>query len=199
MKKLLKKEASKFTHKKTPIYYVTGVNSISTEEAIKKISPDLIIQCGAGILKENIFSIPPKGTLNVHHGIAPEMRGITSSFWGMYYGLNDYIGTTVHFIDRTLDTGVIILQKKTKIEKNSTFVETSFQTAVQGAKLLPKAIDLICSEYEIERKEIDSHYFSRVDYTLYNELKKNKFQKVKNADLNKTKKKLKSNLKIKLL
>lgn len=189
---LVKKEASKFPHRKKNIHYVKDVNSKSTEKKIKKLNPDLIIQSGAGILKENIFSIPSKGTLNVHHGIAPELRGIASSFWGMYYGLNEYIGTTVHFIDKTLDTGAVIIQKRTEISINSSFIETSFQTAIQGAKLLPYAVDLVLGEYEIEKKEIDSFYFSRVHYSNYNELKKSGFQKVKSADLSKTKKKIKS-------
>jgi methionyl-tRNA formyltransferase len=189
---LLKKEASKIPHKKKNIHYVKAVNSKSTEKKIKKLNPDLIIQCGAGIIKENIFSIPPKGTINIHHGIAPELRGIASSFWGMYYGLNEYIGTTVHFIDKTLDTGAVIVQKRTKVSVNSSFIETSFQTAIQGSKLLLDAVDIILGEYEIEEKEIDSFYFSRVHYSQYNELKKNGFQKVKNPDKTKTKKKIKS-------
>lgn len=189
---LLKKEAYEFPLKKKKIHHVTAVNSKSTEEKIKKLNPDLIIQCGAGILKENIFSIPTKGTINVHHGIAPELRGIASSFWGMYYGLNEYIGTTVHFIDKTLDTGAVIIQKRTEISKNSSFIETSFQTAIQGAKLLPDAVDLILDEYEVEKKEIDSFYFSRVHYSQYNDLKKNGFQKVKSPEISKTKKKFKS-------
>jgi len=189
---LVKKEASKFTIRKKTVHYVSGVNSKSTEKIIEKLNPDLIIQCGAGILKENIFSIPLKGTINLHHGIAPELRGIASSFWGMYYGLNEYIGATVHFIDKTLDTGAVILQKNTETAPNSSFVETYYQTAIQGAKLLPEAIDLILDQYEIEKKEIDSFYFSRVHYSHYNELKKNGFQKVKDPDLSKTKKKIKS-------
>ena len=76
--------------------------------------------------------------------------------------------------------------------KTSSFIETSFQTAIQGSKLLLDAVDLILGEYEIEEKEIDSFYFSRVHYSQYNELKKNGFQKVKNPDKTKTKKKIKS-------
>lgn len=189
---LVKKEASRFPNKKKTVHYVTEVNSKSTQETIENLNPDLIIQCGAGILKENIFSIPPKGTINLHHGIAPELRGIASTFWGMYYGLNEYIGATVHFIDKTLDTGAVIIQKKTETTSNSSFIETYFQTAIQGSKLLPEAIDLILDNNEIEKNEIDSFYFSRVHYSQYNELKKNGFKKVKDPDLSKTKKKPKS-------
>lgn len=194
VEKLLQKEVQKFPKYDSPTYFVNGVNSLETEETIKKLNPDLIIQCGAGILKENIFSIPKNGTLNVHHGIAPELRGIASTFWGMYYGLNECIGTTVHFIDEHLDTGVVISQKPTKTNKNSTYIETSFQTVLQGANLLPNAIDLISSGYQTDQKEVDSKYCSRVHYSQYNALKKNNFQKVKNFDDSKIKTKVKSKI-----
>lgn len=161
-------------------YYVKNVNSGTTEIIIRNLEPDILIQCGAGILKENIFSIPKMGSLNVHHGIAPELRGISSTFWAMYYGLHDYIGTTVHFVDKTLDTGAVIIQRKTNLPESFDYFEASFQTAMQGSILLPEAIKIIQENYSIIEKEVKSYYFSSVHYKKYCELKRNNFQRVEN-------------------
>jgi len=160
--------------------YVKDVNSTATEIIIRDLEPDLLIQCGAGILKENIYSIPKMGSLNVHHGIAPELRGVSSTFWAMYYGLHDYIGATVHFVDKTLDTGAVIIQRQTSLPKSFDYFEASFQTAMQGSILLPEAIKIIQEDYSITEKEVKSYYFSSVHYKKYWELKKNNFQRIEN-------------------
>jgi methionyl-tRNA formyltransferase len=170
---------------------VKDVNGFDTEKVIRDLKPDILIQCGAGILKENIFSIPKIGTLNVHHGIAPELRGISSTFWAMYYGLLEFIGTTVHFIDKTLDTGTVIIQKKTILPEKYDYVEAVFQTSVQGADLLPEAIRIVQNGYLIVEKEVKSFYFSSVNYQKYSELKRNNFRPVGNIDALKYKMKCK--------
>lgn len=158
--------------------YVKTVNEAETEKVIRELKPDILLQCGAGILKENIFSIPVLGTLNVHHGIAPELRGVSSVFWAMYHGFHEYIGTTVHFVDKTLDTGAVILQQRTELPEQFDYVEAVFQTAVQGAALLPRAIRTIQQEYTILETEVRSYYFSSVNYRRYQELRKNNFKPI---------------------
>ncbi len=156
--------------------FVKSVNGAETENIIWDLKPDLLFQCGAGILKANIFSIPPLGTLNIHHGIAPEIRGISSTFWAMYYGLYEYIGATIHFIDKNLDTGIVIIQRKTRLPEHFDYVEAVYQTAIQGAELLPEAIRIVQSSYPIVESEVKSFYFSSVNWSKYRELSKNNFK-----------------------
>ncbi|MDX9773995.1 MAG: formyltransferase family protein [Bacteroidales bacterium] len=156
--------------------FVKSINGIETENVLKDLKPDLIFQCGAGLLKANIFSLPPLGTLNIHHGIAPEIRGISSTFWSMYYGLNEFIGATVHFIDKNLDTGIVIVQRRTELPEYFDYVEAVYQTAIQGAELLPVAIRIVQSSCTIVESEVKSFYFSSVDWSKYRELSKNKYK-----------------------
>src|SRR5579872_2692004 len=109
--KRLKKEIPIIDNKEFKTGYASAVNDEMSEQFLKDTNPDLIIQAGAGILKQNIFSLATKATINLHHAIAPEVRGIESTFWCMYYGIKDKIGVTCHFIDATLDTGAIIKQQ----------------------------------------------------------------------------------------
>ncbi len=175
-------------------YVVSDVNGELTEKVIKDLKPDLMIQSGAGILKENIFSIPRLGTLNMHHGIAPELRGVSSAFWAMYYGLYEYIGVTVHFIDRTLDTGSVIIQQRTKLPQSFDYMEAVYQTSVQGAPLLPEAVRIIMGEHKIEENEVKSFYFSSVTSKKYLALKSNGFKPVEDPGSLPTKLKIKKQL-----
>jgi len=183
-------------------HYVKCVNGPENEPLIKKLNPDIILQAGAGILKSNIFSLAKKATINVHHGLAPEVRGMNSTFWCLYYGLTDLIGVTCHIIDKNLDTGDIVTQFKYKYTEGDSFIKIQEKLCKKGADLLIEAIDILEQDidFQKESEEVLSYYFSAVSRLDYNELKKNNFISVtqnKVSDL-KTKTKLKTITKPKL-
>ena len=86
------------------------INSPGTEQKIRKEGPDIIFVFGSSLLKENIFSIPKIGCINIHTGLVQYYRGVDSSFWALYDERPDRIGATVHFIDKSIDAGEIIFQ-----------------------------------------------------------------------------------------
>lgn len=87
------------------LHYAAGPNSAAAANLLKELRPDIMIQAGAGILRHQIFSIPRLGTLNLHHGIAPAIRGMNSIYWALWENRPDWLGSTVHFIDDGIDTG----------------------------------------------------------------------------------------------
>lgn len=179
--KRLKKETPRIDHAQFRTGYADAVNDVASEQFLKEIKPDLIIQAGAGILKENIFSIAP--TINLHHGIAPEIRGIESTFWCLYYGIKDKIGVTCHFIDATLDTGVIVKQQALNSSSN-TFADIQYENLLLGRQILVQAVDIIDKgNYNIHAAgEVVSYYFGLPGSAPYVELKKQNFQAVKNIN-----------------
>ena len=172
-------------------YECKSVNDNLSEEALSEIQPDIILQCGAGILKKNVFSLAKKGTINIHHGIAPEIRGMNSTFWCMYYGLHDLLGVTCHFIDEGLDTGAVIKQYFHTYKLEETFIEVQKDIIINGAKLLVDSISLLeeTSKFEFKQEIVDSYYFSRVENTDYCRLKATNFNTVESIINKKSKQK----------
>jgi hypothetical protein len=84
------------------------VNDGKSIQFLNEVKPDIIVQAGAGILKPETFTLAARATINLHHGTAPEIRGIESTFWCMFYGIKDKIGVTCHLVDETLDTGAVV-------------------------------------------------------------------------------------------
>lgn len=84
------------------------INSADVEQRIREFQPDVLLVCVAPILKPNIFSIAPHGTINVHHGLVPNYRGEHTLFWPLYYQEYDQVGVTVHYIDDGIDTGQVL-------------------------------------------------------------------------------------------
>jgi methionyl-tRNA formyltransferase len=181
------------------MHHVNSVNDSENEYLIKKLNPDVILQAGAGILKKNIFSLAKKATINVHHGLAPEVRGMNSTFWCLYYGLTDLIGVTCHIIDENLDTGDIITQFKYKYTKGDSFIKIQKNLCQEGAELLIEAIDILEQNvnFKKESKEVLSYYFSSISRLDYRKLKNNNFESVARNKINdlKTKKKQKTKIK----
>lgn len=88
------------------LYTAPGLNTEATARLLESLKPDVQVQIGAGILRERIFSVPRLGTLNLHHGIAPSIRGMHSIYWSVYERRAEWLGATVHKIDPGLDTGL---------------------------------------------------------------------------------------------
>lgn len=98
-----------------PYRFMTSSDQSGLVEWVKDLKPDIIVVFSMSqLLKENIFSIPKYGTINLHPAILPEYRGPNPDFW-QYYNMEMNPGVTVHYIDQGEDTGDIIFQERTHI------------------------------------------------------------------------------------
>ena len=93
-----------------------SLHSNTTISKLKKVNPDIIIQNGAGILKSEIFSIAKIHTINLHHGIAPLIRGMSSVYWALWEQQSSWLGGTVHVINKGIDTGKILAYSRIKCD-----------------------------------------------------------------------------------
>lgn len=82
-------------------------------EMITDINPHVCFVFGAPLLKKNLYSIPVNGCINIHTGLVQYHRGVDSPYWAIQEGRPETIGTTLHYIDSSIDGGNIIAQKKT--------------------------------------------------------------------------------------
>jgi len=103
--------------KKLNVIRSTG-KSMITFNFVNKIKPDLIwVTDFKYIITENIFLIAPLGAVNIHPSLLPHYRGRASINWAIINGETKF-GLTAHFIDKNIDTGDIIRQKKITIKSN---------------------------------------------------------------------------------
>jgi len=85
-------------------------NSAKSIAQLKAWSPDLIIFAGGNILRKELLEVPRRGVLNIHLGLLPEIRGMSSPEWSLLNGVS--VGVTIHYIDSGIDTGAILLRSK---------------------------------------------------------------------------------------
>jgi methionyl-tRNA formyltransferase len=91
---------------------VHGTNSPQTLQALRELSPDVIVIGQTGILREPLLSIPRLGVLNGHPGVLPNFRGIDSFQWAMLNGEPHNVGATVHWVNAGVDAGPIVRSER---------------------------------------------------------------------------------------
>ncbi len=87
--------------------FVPDLHNESVLQQVCEHSPDVGLAYGSPILRPELFEIPRRGTLGIHHGKAPKYRGRKTTFWEI---MNDEpeAGVIIQKITSGLDTGSVI-------------------------------------------------------------------------------------------
>src|SRR5919206_516112 len=91
------------------------------------------------ILPDEFLRAPRRGCINVHFSLLPRYRGAAPANWAIINGDKE-TGVTTMFIEPTLDTGPILLQRKTEIGETETAPELMERLAEIGAGLLGETL-----------------------------------------------------------
>lgn len=78
---------------------------------LRSYKADLQVVVAFRMLPEVVWSMPRFGTFNVHAALLPQYRGAAPINWAIINGEKE-TGVTTFFLDKDIDTGRIILQKK---------------------------------------------------------------------------------------
>lgn len=87
------------------------------------------------ILPDEFLRAPRRGCINVHFSLLPLYRGAAPANWAIINGETE-TGVTTMFIEPALDTGPILLQRKTEIGATETAPELMQRLSEIGAPLL---------------------------------------------------------------
>jgi methionyl-tRNA formyltransferase len=139
-----KKRISRVLEKyNTPIIQLYGsINSKKSLEAIKSYHPDLLISiAGNQIFKQPLIDLAPKGCLNLHTALLPKYRGLLPSFWVLKNSETE-TGVSVFFVDKGIDSGPILVQKKILINNISQSQLIKLSKRI-GMDAIIEAIELI--------------------------------------------------------
>ena len=82
-------------------------------KSLKELNADLFIVVAFRMLPEDVWSIPPFGTFNLHASLLPKYRGAAPIHWTIING-ETKSGLTTFLLDRKIDTGGTLL----KVEHN---------------------------------------------------------------------------------
>lgn len=122
---------------------------------LKSVDADLFVVVAFRMLPKNVWSMPKKGTINLHASLLPSLRGAAPINWAIMNGLKE-TGITTFFINELIDTGEIIDQQKVKIGENMNCGELHDLLMEQGAELIMETISKITLNSVQTRKQEDN-------------------------------------------
>ncbi len=110
---------------------------------IRDLAPEVGVVVAYGhILKPDLLAIPPRGMVNVHPSLLPELRGAAPVEWAILNGL-EKTGVTIMQMGEGLDSGPILHQIPHRIPDDVTGGELSEHLAEMGAQALVEALQLL--------------------------------------------------------
>lgn len=89
-----------------PVAICKDQNATDSIARIRQWSPDLMVFTGGNILREQLLQVPRLGVINLHLGLLPEIRGMSSPEWSLLK--NVPVGVTVHYLDSGIDMGPVL-------------------------------------------------------------------------------------------
>ena len=107
---------------------------------LKSLKADLQAVVAFRMLPEQVWNMPPKGTINVHASLLPQYRGAAPINWAIINGEKE-TGVTTFKLQHEIDTGNILLQEKIEIGENETAGELHDRMKEIGAALLVRTIE----------------------------------------------------------
>ncbi len=162
-----------------PYLQPTTLKGFSLEEPVQV---GIVAQYGL-LIPESILSFPKHGLINTHTSLLPKYRGATPIQSALIHGETE-TGVTIMQMDKGLDTGPILLQKKINITATDTYetLDTALApVALEGlleavpayvaGTLLPTpqntADATTCREFTRDTGKIDWHKSAEEIYNLY--------------------------------
>jgi methionyl-tRNA formyltransferase len=110
--------------------------------ALRECAADCFFIVAFRILPEDIFRIPPRGSVNLHASLLPKYRGAAPINWALIRGERES-GVTTFFLKRKVDTGGVILQEHVSLHENMTAGQLHDMLADVGANVLVRTAQMI--------------------------------------------------------
>jgi len=136
-----------------PVFQPISLKDPKFIATLQKLNADIFVVVAFRILPEEIFQIPPRGTINLHPSLLPKYRGAAPINWTIING-EQITGVTTIFIKNEIDAGNVILQKPVEIMPDETAGSLHDRLAETGADSLLESLNLIASgEVEVKKQD----------------------------------------------
>lgn len=145
------------------IIEVGSVNSEQTRGILQSIQPKMVVVNGTRIIGKKTLECVDAVFVNTHAGITPLYRGVHGAYWALTENNRHLVGTTVHLVDKGIDTGNIIEQAFFEISDKDNFATYPYLHTVYGIPVLIKAVEN-CLDGKLEIDEKPNNLPSKLRY-----------------------------------
>ena len=119
--------------------------SLKDEEflaALRGWNADMFVVVAFRMLPRVVWSMPPKGTFNLHASLLPAYRGAAPINWALING-ETRTGVTTFLLDEHIDTGAVLFQQEVDILPDEDFGSLYGRLMDAGTHLVLKTVDAL--------------------------------------------------------
>jgi methionyl-tRNA formyltransferase len=129
---------------KLPVYQPASYRKPEVWEQFRGLKPDLQVMAFVTLfVPEDFLNIPTKGSIQYHPSLLPKYRGPSAINWPIIKGETE-TGLSIFWPDNGLDTGDVLLQKKTHIGPQDTLGTVYFDRLFpMGVDAMLESVDLV--------------------------------------------------------
>ena len=139
-----------------PVFQPVKVRAPEAIDHIKELAPDLVVVVAFGqILPQRLLDLPRFGCINIHASLLPRYRGAAPLNWCLINGETE-TGVTTMQMDAGLDTGDMLLVKRTPIDPDEDARSLHDRMSLLGAEALMETLDLLIAGKLVPVKQNDA-------------------------------------------
>ena len=129
---------------KLPVYQPSTYKDPKVWAEFKALKPDLQVMAFVTLfVPEEFLNVPTHGTIQYHPSLLPAYRGASAINWPIIKGEKE-TGLSIFWPDNGLDTGDVLLQKKTPISATDTLGTVYFDRLFPlGVEAMMESVDLV--------------------------------------------------------
>ncbi len=129
---------------KLPVYQPASYRKAEVWEEFRALKPDLQVMAFVTLfVPEDFLNIPTHGSIQYHPSLLPAGRGPSAINWPIIAGASE-CGLSIFWPDNGLDTGDVLLQKRTPIGPDDSLGTVYFDRLFpMGVEAMLEAIDLV--------------------------------------------------------
>src|SRR5919202_7112121 len=127
-----------------PVYQPDSYRKQEVWEQFKGLKPDLQVMAFVTLfVPEDFLNIPTNGSIQYHPSLLPKYRGPSAINWPIIKGETE-TGLSIFWPDNGLDTGDVLLQRKTPISDTDSLGSVYFDRLFpMGVEAMLEAVDLV--------------------------------------------------------
>src|SRR5208282_3380605 len=129
---------------KLPVYQPASYRKPEVWDEFRALKPDLQVMAFVTLfVPEEFLNIPTHGSIQYHPSLLPAYRGASAINWPIIKGEKE-TGLSIFWPDNGLDTGDVLLQKKTPISATDTLGTVYFdRLSPLGVEAMLESVDLV--------------------------------------------------------
>ena len=137
-----------------PLLQPTSLKAPTFIKELQALEADVFVVVAFRMLPKVVWSIPPKGTFNLHASLLPAYRGAAPINWTIINQEKES-GVTTFLIHEKIDTGNVLLQEKIQLEKGETAGSLHDKLASLGGKVTIDTLETLQKGIEAQPQLTD--------------------------------------------